>query len=412
MKKDKKVNDEKSELVVSDVEADDRVKAKEKPNDQDGEKDTQERMKNDEEDEHQDRQEQAKSQNLQMEQNDGNESVNKRSSPIRESVQEPQKRRRWGNTTNNASDSDDQQNVTISTDTLQDILDIPKAKSPTNSAKGVWKYVQGKGLVNKTADLEEDNKDANLGSEKNKSSDDAKEDLKTNYKSNKSNKNNRREKKKNRSSRNGGSYIADGMGNKEESRRKKSSSKRGSSCSIRVEGFIRPLITKSVERLFSEFGKIEVFWLSPIKDYCYVTYSNAEEAKSARDHVHGLCWPDDERPPLDCELCDSSEVKDAVKEKSKKVRKKKDRPTAPLDMLFKRTRAKPQIYWLPVAAKDIKQEKEGMSRKKIRKHREGRERHSRHRREEEYGRHRKEEERYERYNRRHGRRRRSRERSY
>ncbi|KAI8377375.1 hypothetical protein BD560DRAFT_390921 [Blakeslea trispora] len=73
----------------------------------------------------------------------------------------------------------------------------------------------------------------------------------------------------------------------EEKRTKKDNSEEA----LYVKGFIRPLIIRHVQELFSKHGTVKRFWMDMIKTHCYVVYDNASQAKEAFDNVNGIVFP-------------------------------------------------------------------------------------------------------------------------
>jgi len=133
--------------------------------------------------------------------------------------------------------------------------------------------------------------------------------------------------------------------------------------SLRIDGFTRPLPTKALQDLLAKYGTVAHFWLQGIKKYCLVTYDNKEQAIAALTGIDGICWPEESRPKLSVSFIAPSEVQEALSAKAPKPQNKENRPTKALDELFKRTKAKPAIYWLPLSAEELaRKEKEQKKR--------------------------------------------------
>jgi len=135
--------------------------------------------------------------------------------------------------------------------------------------------------------------------------------------------------------------------------------------SLRIDGFIRPLPTKALQELLGKYETVMHFWLQGVKKYCLVTYENKEQAAAALTGIDGISWPEDSRPKLTVSFIAPQEVQEALATKSntKTNNSKESRPTKALDELFRRTKAKPAIYWLPLTEEDIaKKEKEAKKR--------------------------------------------------
>jgi len=98
-----------------------------------------------------------------------------------------------------------------------------------------------------------------------------------------------------------------------------------------------------------------------IKSKCYVVYESEEQAVVTRNALHNLTWPSGSHKKLLVEFNSESEAKRTVlgegyvqerrrdrspKKAPEQEKEKKVGPT--LDDLFKKTIAKPQIYYQPV----------------------------------------------------------------
>ncbi|XP_022942162.1 apoptotic chromatin condensation inducer in the nucleus-like [Cucurbita moschata] len=79
--------------------------------------------------------------------------------------------------------------------------------------------------------------------------------------------------------------------------------------SLRIDRFLRPFTLKAVQELLSKTGSITSFWMDHIKTHCYVTYSSVEEAMKTRDAVYNLQWPPNGGRLLIAEFVDPQEVK-------------------------------------------------------------------------------------------------------
>ncbi|KAI9283312.1 hypothetical protein BY458DRAFT_448759 [Sporodiniella umbellata] len=63
------------------------------------------------------------------------------------------------------------------------------------------------------------------------------------------------------------------------------------SSALLVKGFVRPLILRQAQELFSKYGNLEKFWMDSIKTHCYVIYKTVEEAREAYSQVNGITFP-------------------------------------------------------------------------------------------------------------------------
>ncbi|KAH9292071.1 hypothetical protein KI387_042746, partial [Taxus chinensis] len=181
--------------------------------------------------------------------------------------------------------------------------------------------------------------------------------------------------------------------------------------SLKVERFLRPFTVKALKELLSETGRVKYFWIDQIKTHCYVTYSSVEEAVATRNALYNLKWPINGGRSLIAEFVDHEEVKSHgdgqsasftntqtgpnplphknitqgpsplvpqglsllapegssaqalnspplpdLKAKETTTSKKDPEPEPAvytLDDLFKKTRAKPHIYYLPLNEEQV-----------------------------------------------------------
>ncbi|KAF5737964.1 apoptotic chromatin condensation inducer in the nucleus-like isoform X2 [Tripterygium wilfordii] len=79
--------------------------------------------------------------------------------------------------------------------------------------------------------------------------------------------------------------------------------------SLRIDRFLRPFTLKAVQELLGKTGQVTDFWMDHIKTHCYVTYSSVEEAVETRNAVYNLKWPYNGGRLLVAEFVDPQEVK-------------------------------------------------------------------------------------------------------
>ncbi|XP_022751040.1 apoptotic chromatin condensation inducer in the nucleus-like [Durio zibethinus] len=79
--------------------------------------------------------------------------------------------------------------------------------------------------------------------------------------------------------------------------------------SLRIDRFLRPFTLKAVQELLGKTGTVMSFWMDHIKTHCYVTYSSVEEAIEARNAVYNLQWPPNGGRLLVADFVDPHEVK-------------------------------------------------------------------------------------------------------
>ncbi|MED6181427.1 hypothetical protein PIB30_019327 [Stylosanthes scabra] len=86
-------------------------------------------------------------------------------------------------------------------------------------------------------------------------------------------------------------------------------SQRAPTNSLRIDQFLRPFTLKAVQELLGKTGNVVSFWMDQIKTHCYVTYSSVEEATETRNAVYNLQWPPNGGRFLVADYVDPQEVK-------------------------------------------------------------------------------------------------------
>ncbi|XP_019265883.1 PREDICTED: apoptotic chromatin condensation inducer in the nucleus-like isoform X2 [Nicotiana attenuata] len=166
--------------------------------------------------------------------------------------------------------------------------------------------------------------------------------------------------------------------------------------SLLIENFLRPFTLKAVQELLSKTGTVTNFWMDAIKTHCFVSFSSVEEAIETRNAVYNLQWPPQGGKLLVAEFVDPQGVKDKVEAppqspsthatpvttipaaalpsaqpqpsprqqmQNKQLQPEKlpppplpeklDPPIVTLDDLFKKTKATPRIYYLPLSDEQV-----------------------------------------------------------
>ncbi|KAM0936877.1 putative transcription regulator SAP family [Dioscorea sansibarensis] len=176
--------------------------------------------------------------------------------------------------------------------------------------------------------------------------------------------------------------------------------------SLRIDRFLRPFTLTAVKELLGKTGTVCNFWMDQIKTHCYVTYSLVEEAIATRNAVYNLQWPPNGGRLLVADFVDPQEVKvrvEAPQALPSPVAPSPSTPTAPpaqtqpafqsqprqdvsvqhlpsplsaktdtrpeppvipkksepepplltLDDLFRKTKATPRIYYLPLSKEEV-----------------------------------------------------------
>ncbi|KAL4578005.1 hypothetical protein LXL04_014120 [Taraxacum kok-saghyz] len=82
--------------------------------------------------------------------------------------------------------------------------------------------------------------------------------------------------------------------------------------SLRIDHFLRPFTLKAVQELLGKTGTVVSFWMDNIKTHCYVTYESVEEAIETRNAICNLQWPVNGGRLLMADFVDPQEVKNRV----------------------------------------------------------------------------------------------------
>jgi apoptotic chromatin condensation inducer in the nucleus len=163
-------------------------------------------------------------------------------------------------------------------------------------------------------------------------------------------------------------------------------SQRPPTNTLHIVGFVRPFTLAQVKTLLSQHGTITNFWMNDIKSQCYVSYETVEQAEKTREAVYDLIWPVQAKgKPLVAEYVTEEEADVATGNKfrprsevvatpsattsevhamsstSQKENNSTDITTSassqqkvnPLDTLFRKTKTKPHLYWLPLTDEQV-----------------------------------------------------------
>jgi len=174
------------------------------------------------------------------------------------------------------------------------------------------------------------------------------------------------------------------------------------SRALKVEGFVRPFTLHQARNLFECHGTLAAFWMPSIKNVAYAVFSAIAESQAAYEKLNDLRWPVDSpkrlvanfitineaeqairngenKPDFKIERVEGDEAelvapeieKAPVEAKSNKsaqedlrnvITKRQERNTdrvageaegLSLDDLFRRTQARPAIYWIPVSEDEV-----------------------------------------------------------
>lgn len=156
--------------------------------------------------------------------------------------------------------------------------------------------------------------------------------------------------------------------------------------SIVVEGLRRPFTLGEIQELLAEHGSVQHFWISKNRSRCAAVFADVQAATSAFRALNGVTWPPKIGNALDVSFVSeataraSSDASEAVKpstarrsvsptpkarksaspprkepvKETRPARESPARPAVSVDELFKKTSAKPALYWMPVGEEEAK----------------------------------------------------------
>jgi len=132
-----------------------------------------------------------------------------------------------------------------------------------------------------------------------------------------------------------------------------------------ITNFVRPFTKQAVEDLLKQTGKVKDWGMDAIKSRCFVIYETEGEAETTRNALHNLIWPPSNKSKLQVDFSNENDAKkfvtaDKPKEKTPPPVEEK---VITLDDLFKKTVAKPPIYYLPLSESEIEAKKKAAEAK-------------------------------------------------
>lgn len=149
-----------------------------------------------------------------------------------------------------------------------------------------------------------------------------------------------------------------------------------STCSVRVDGFVRPFRQSEAQQLLERHGSVRKFWMDAIKTHCYVLFETVEQAAEARRALSGMTWPvtSDAKlkivnvPDEDVDAAVSGTVVKTTRRQASgagvtspgaEARPKPElKQVIKLDQLFKKTTTKPVLYYLPLTEEQASKHQE------------------------------------------------------
>lgn len=169
-------------------------------------------------------------------------------------------------------------------------------------------------------------------------------------------------------------------------------SARSTTRALRIDNFVRPFTQAQLADLLSATGTVVSLWLNPIKTHCFVIFETEKQAMATREAVFNLTWPKhgkklyadfvtvaEAERSCNPEAQRSSPAAQKPVDGERKVEREKERgrsttrpeepthnsrkrppaekPMPTLDELFRKTEAKPVIYYLPMTKAQIEANK-------------------------------------------------------
>merc|ERR1712060_194698 len=145
--------------------------------------------------------------------------------------------------------------------------------------------------------------------------------------------------------------------------------------------------TKQLLKDISEYGKVKSFWMNPIKTHCYVTFEDQESSKRCRQAMYGRLYPSDMPKQfagrLTVEFCSNALAAEKagggdvvlatkniappdeplglnllLERVERQTVERGRRKGGQVDILFRKTRSRPHIYWLQLTKEDIARKEE------------------------------------------------------
>lgn len=173
---------------------------------------------------------------------------------------------------------------------------------------------------------------------------------------------------------------------KNERERSPSPPKNKPSVYLCIKNLVRPFTIGQLKSLIGKTGDLaeEGFWINSIKSISFVKFVNKEGAEATREALHGLRWPSGNPKVLNVDFALEDKIfsqtdgklgekvvveiideDEAVEPKKKRDRKRSqngenrkekvedETPVKHLDDLFRKTKATPCIYWMPLTDEEI-----------------------------------------------------------
>ena len=105
---------------------------------------------------------------------------------------------------------------------------------------------------------------------------------------------------------------------------------------LHITNFVRPFTLSQAKALISETCTPVYFWMDVIKSQCYIETTTQDEADKTFEALNNRRWPEETGRQLKVSYVNKSSLP-----------KQAENVKSSIGTLFKKTRAQPQIYYLP-----------------------------------------------------------------
>lgn len=147
---------------------------------------------------------------------------------------------------------------------------------------------------------------------------------------------------------------------------------------LHIANFVRPFTEKAAREMLSEYGTIEEMWMPNIKTHCYVLFESKDNAHGAYLGTYNVVWPRNGKPLIPRFVLEE-EAKKAIEEGKAQTGNSRlsgssslptprpvtstpqppaAKPQLALEDLFRKTDAKPHIYYLPLTEEQVEAKKQ------------------------------------------------------
>jgi len=135
-----------------------------------------------------------------------------------------------------------------------------------------------------------------------------------------------------------------------------------------ITNFVRPFTKAAVQELLGQTGKVKEWGMDPIKSRCFVIYETEQEATATRNALHNLVWPPSNKTKLQVDFSNENDgrkfISGGATEKPKDKTPPPQEKVLTLDDLFRKTAAKPAIYYLPLTDNEVETKKKAAAEAK------------------------------------------------